>query len=125
MDLISNMFAHIRNAIKLNALTVNIPYSKINIKLLQIFQTEGFILGYEVSNIRYVTVFLKYLSTGSVIKELKRISKPSKRIYMRSKQNYLINNGFSFYILSTPLGLMTNIKAKLSNVGGEVICKIN
>lgn len=125
MDLISNMFSHIKNAIKINELVVNIPYSKINIKLLQIFYIEGFILGYKVNNIKNITVLLKYTSTGSTIKELKRISKPSKRIYIKSKQNYLVNNGLGFYILSTPQGLMTNIAAKFSNMGGEVICKIS
>ena len=82
---------------------------------------EGFIRSYKIDS-NQLDIYLKYRKNKSVIMELKRISKPGKRLYITNKDLYKKKKGI--YILSTSMGIITDLQAKKLNVGGELICMI-
>jgi small subunit ribosomal protein S8 len=127
-DPIADMLTRIRNAGKAKLSSVNIPGSKLKIELANILKTEGFITNYKfVINDKQgiLRIFLKYVLTGNAtIWGLKRISKPSRRIYVKSKNIKPVLNGMGIAIISTSKGIMTDRQAKKENVGGEILCNI-
>ncbi len=133
LDLISDTLTRIRNAqnVRCKEVLLHKPISKFCIKILNVLYKEGYIRGFRVitsdnNNIVSVKVLLKYDFNGQpMIKEIKRISKSGRRFYIPIKSLCKINNGMGTLILSTPKGLMTDEDARLLNVGGEVLCKIN
>ena len=128
VDPIGDMFTRIRNGQMRNLNTVNIPASKFRTKILDILKLEGYITGYylekEDDNKKIIKVNLKYYEGMPVIKEIKRISKPGRRVYSRAKSIPKIHNGLGLAILSTPKGVMTDAEARKNNIGGEIICRI-
>lgn len=133
LDLISDTLTRIKNAqnVRCKSVLLHKPLSKFCMNILNILYKEGFIRGFHLitsdkNNIVRVKVLLKYDSSGQpTIKQIKRISKPGRRFYIPIKSLWKINNGIGILILSTPKGLMTDEDARLLNVGGEVLCKIN
>lgn len=133
LDLISDTLIRIKNGqkIKLNEITLHSPVSKLCLDILNILYKKGLIRGFIITlckkkKINTVKVLLKYDFYGlPLIKNVKRISKPGRRIYSPIKNLWKINNGIGLIILSTPKGLMTDNDARLLNVGGEILCKIN
>ena len=128
-DPISDMFSSIKNAQKINKDVVQFPFSKIKQEILQIFVKEGYISSFDSvdqdNNKKFLKVNLKYTKEGTpAIDSLKRISKPSKRVYLAKKEIYKVLNGFGTLILSTPNGIVTGKDARKSNMGGEVICEV-
>jgi|TARA_B110000263_G_scaffold238910_1_gene240608 small subunit ribosomal protein S8 len=127
-DPIGDMITRIRNA-QLRALhTVNIPGSKFRAKILDVLKQEGYISNYEISsdvkNKSTLVVDLKYHNGFPVIKEIKRISKPGRRIYAKADSISRIQNGLGVAIISTSMGIMSDNDARTKNVGGEIICKV-
>jgi len=127
-DPIGDMFTRIRNGQMRNLNTVNIPASKFRTKILDILKLEGYITGYylekEDDNKKIIKVNLKYYEGMPVIKEIKRISKPGRRVYSRATSIPKIQNGLGMAIISTSQGVMSDIEARKNNIGGEIICKV-
>ena len=127
-DPIADMLTRIRNAILVSYDTVDIPNSKIKLNLAKILKNEGFIKNYKVikdNRQGILKIFLKYDEKGGpLISGLKRVSKPSARIYAKKDKIPLILNGYGINILSTSKGLVTDKEAKKTRIGGEIICSI-
>ena len=128
VDPIGDMITRIRNAQMRMLNKVRVPGSKFREKILDILKQEGYIADYKVlsdSNTKTsLSVDLKYHNGLPVIKEIKRVSKPGRRIYVRATSIPKIKNGLGVAIVSTSIGIMTDNDARSKNVGGEIICKI-
>ena len=128
VDPIGDMITRIRNAQMRMLNKVRVPHSKFREKILDILKQEGYIADYKVlsdSNTKTsLSVDLKYHNGLPVIKEIKRVSKPGRRIYVRATSIPKIKNGLGVAIVSTSIGIMTDNDARSKNVGGEIICKI-
>ena len=127
-DPIGDMITRIRNA-QLRALNnVKVPSSKFRAKILDVLKQEGYIADYKVlsdqKNNGDLSVDLKYDNGLPVIKEIKRISKPGRRIYARADSIPRIQNGLGLAIISTSIGIMSDNDARMKNVGGEIICSV-
>ena len=129
VDPIGDMIARIRNA-QLRVLnTVTIPSSKFRTRVLDVLKQEGYIANYKIlsdnkNKKESLLVDLKYNNGLPVIKEIKRVSKPGRRIYVRATSIPKIKNGLGLAIVSTSIGIMTDNDARSKNVGGEIICKV-
>ena len=128
-DTISDMLTRIRNAHLVKHQIVQIPVTKMSLAIATILKEEGFIEDFECyqeNKREYLLLSLKY--TGkfrkSVISEIKRISKPGLRVYVGSKELPQVLDNLGIAIMSTPKGVMTNLKAKKLGIGGEVLCHI-
>ena len=127
-DPIGDMITRIRNA-QLRALyNVKIPSSKFRAKILDVLKQEGYISNYkllsETNNKSSLVVDLKYYNGLPVIKEIKRVSKPGRRIYAKADSISKIQNGLGLAIVSTSQGIMSDNDARMKNVGGEIICRV-
>ena len=128
MDPIGDMFTRIRNG-QLRLLTkVEMPSSNFRLKVLEVLKNEGFISSYHIekkdNNKVSLVVDLKYYEGIPVIKEIKRVSKPGRRVFSRADSIPRIQNGLGLAIISTNKGVMSDIEARKNNVGGEIICKV-
>lgn len=130
-DPIADMLTRIRNASAVKKKQVYIPFSKIKLEILKILKSEGFISNFEEikpgSNDQKFGGFeveLKYEGGNSVITNIKKISKPGRRVYATSDDLPKVLNNLGIAIMSTSQGVMTNKKAKKLGLGGEIICEI-
>ena len=127
-DPIGDMITRIRNAQMRQLSNVIVPNSKFRTKILDILKQEGFISNYKSLTDSHknfnISVELKYSNGQPVINEIKRISKPGRRIYARATSIPKIQNGFGLAIVSTPQGVMSDNEARIKNVGGEIICRV-
>ena len=127
-DPIGDMITRIRNA-QLRALyNVKIPSSKFREKILQVLKQEGYISNYKLLLDKRkkgsIVVDLKYYNGLPVIKEIRRVSKPGRRIYTKADSIPRIQSGLGIAIVSTSKGIMSDNDARLKNIGGEIICKV-
>jgi small subunit ribosomal protein S8 len=129
MDTIANMLTIIRNGQAVKKETVSIPYSSVKEALAEKMVQAGFLKGVEKKgkkNKKIIDLNLAYTEKGEpMIHEIKRISKPSKRVYTPVNKLKTIRGGFGIQILSTSKGIMTDKEAKKEKVGGEVICIVH
>lgn len=126
-DPIADMFVRIRNAQSVKNEFVNMPSSKLKVEIAKILQEEGYIHGYNLfGDLKKpeLKIMLKYFKEKPVIDVIKRISKPSLRVYCSSRELPKILGGLGIAIVSTSKGLMTDKKARLLREGGEVICHV-
>jgi small subunit ribosomal protein S8 len=127
-DPIGDMFTRIRNGQMRSLNSVIIPSSNFRRSILEILKTEGFIIDYYIekteNNKIDLKINLKYHEGNPVIKEIKRISKPGRRVYSRATSIPRVMNGLGVAILSTPKGVMSDTEARKNNLGGEIICRI-
>ena len=128
VDPIGDMITRIRNA-QLRALNnVIIPSSKFRARILDVLKQEGYIANYKISSDKNkresLLVDLKYSNGLPVIKEIKRVSKPGRRIYAKAGSIAKIQNGLGLAIVSTSIGIMSDNDARTKNVGGEIICRV-
>nr|QPN53980.1 ribosomal protein S8 [Phytophthora novae-guineae] len=121
-DTLSNLFSKIKNGYLAKKSKIVQQKSKQSINILNILVKEGFIKGYKINSKNQLDIYLKYRKNKAVITEIKRLSKPGKRLYITNKDLYKKKTGF--YIISTSIGILTDLQAKKLNVGGELICKI-
>ena len=127
-DPLGDMLTRIRNAQMRRRSTVSSPASKLRRRVLDVLASEGYIRGY--STVDYNTgrsefeIELKYYDGEPVIREIKRVSKPGRRVYSSVKNIPQIANGLGVSILSTPNGVMADHQARDENVGGEVLCEV-
>lgn len=128
-DPISDLLTQIRNAYSAKKDFITVNSSKIKIAILKILKDESFLNDYTIldenKNKKKIKIYLKYYGKKiPIIKKITRISKPSVRIYRKSKKIPKILNGFGIAIISTPIGLLTDKKARELRHGGEIICTI-
>ena len=126
-DPIADMLTRIRNAVRVEHPTVDIPSSKVKRGVADVLKREGYIWDWEeveeqpVSALRLV---LKYPGGESVIQKIQRVSKPVRRVYNRSKDLRPVLNGLGISIISTSSGVLSDREARSQNIGGEVLCQI-
>ena len=127
-DPIGDLIARINNAQMRKKPKVSTPGSRLRVSVLDVLQTEGFIRGYarvDHSDGRSeLEIELKYFDGEPVIREMSRVSKPGRRVYVAVRNLPRINNGLGVAILSTPKGVMADHDAREANVGGEVLCTV-
>ncbi len=127
-DPIGDMFSRIRNGQMRSLNSVNIPSSNFRQNILKILKNEGYINDYFIEksekNKINLKINLKYYEGDPVIKEIKRISKPGRRVYSRANSIPKVMNGLGLAIISTPKGVMSDAEARKNNVGGEIICRV-
>jgi small subunit ribosomal protein S8 len=122
------MLTRIRNAQMRNRPKVSTPASKLRARVLDVLREEGYIRGY--AEIEYgggkteFEIELKYYDGSPVIREIKRVSTPGRRVYSSVQELPTIANGLGVAILSTPKGVMSDTRARAENVGGEILCSV-
>lgn len=124
-DPISDMLTRIRNAQLANKTTVVMPSSKVKVAIVKVLKDEGFVEDFAVrenAGKPSLEIGLKYYAGRPVIERIDRVSKPGLRIYRGANEIPRVMNGLGVAIVSTPKGVMTDRKARASNVGGEVLC---
>ena len=126
-DPLGDMLTRIRNASMRGKSTVRTPASKLRAWVLDVLTDEGYIRGYEkVADTKHpeIEISLKYYEGEPVIRELKRVSTPGRRVYMGVKEIPQVRQGLGVSIVSTPKGVMSDANARSANVGGEVLCTV-
>ncbi|GIX13009.1 MAG: 30S ribosomal protein S8 [Paracoccaceae bacterium] len=127
-DPLGDMLTRIRNAQMRGKSSVRSPASKLRGWVLDVLLAEGYIRGYtrddSVPARPEFVIELKYHDGAPVIRELKRISKPGRRVYKAVKDMPSVRNGLGVAIVSTPKGVMSDAQARADNVGGEVLCTV-
>ncbi|MBW6418730.1 30S ribosomal protein S8 [Celeribacter sp. PS-C1] len=127
-DPIGDMLTRIRNAQLRGKSTVSTPASKLRGWVLDVLLDEGYIRGYEkgtdVNGHPTLEISLKYFEGTPVIRELQRVSKPGRRVYLGVKDIPSVRQGLGVSIVSTPKGVMSDANARANNVGGEVLCTV-
>ncbi len=132
-DPIADMLARTRNALMAKHNMVSIPSSKMKISIARILKDEGYINDYRVvkdEDTQYpvLQLALKYVGDvkhqRAVITDLKRVSKPGRRIYTGVKEIPWVRSGMGIAVLSTPKGVLTGQQARRLNVGGEILCYV-
>ena len=127
IDPIGDLLTRIRNGQLRRKAKISSPNSRLRARLLDVLQEEGFIRGYaevETKGHKELEIELKYHEGEPVIRELKRVSTPGRRVYSSVSELKPHRSGLGVSILSTPQGLMTDTSAREKNVGGEVLCQV-
>ncbi len=128
VDPIGDMLTRIRNGQMRSLNKINIPFSNFRLKILEVLKKEGYIIDFNIKNgekkIKFLSVDLKYYEGQPVIKEIKRVSKPGRRVYSRATSIPKVLNGLGLAILSTSKGVMSDSDAIKNNLGGEIICRV-
>jgi small subunit ribosomal protein S8 len=127
-DPIGDMLTRIRNSQMRGKSTVSTPASKQRARVLDVLQSEGYIRCYEPTTDERghpaFEISLKYFDGTPVIREVKRVSKPGRRVYMSVNDIPVVRQGLGVSIVSTPKGVMSDAAARAANVGGEVLCTV-
>jgi small subunit ribosomal protein S8 len=127
-DPLGDLLTRIRNAQRRGKSTVSSPASKLRVHVLEVLQREGYIRGFtevEKEGRRELDIELKYYDGAPVISEIRRISKPGRRVYSPVRELPLVRNGLGISVLSTPKGVMSDNEARTQNVGGEILCRVS
>lgn len=125
---IGDMVTRIRNGQNAGKETVSVPNSKLRAAVLSVLKDEGFIADFREEKIdekrSNLVIELKYVNGNGAIQEITAVSKPGRRVYSSCAKMPRVLNGLGIAVVSTPNGVMTDHKARLMNVGGEVLCKV-
>lgn len=127
-DPLGDMLTRIRNAQMRRRPKTSTPASGLRGSVLEVLKDEGYIRGYakieQKGAVPEFEIELKYANGEPVIREIKRVSKPGRRVYSPVKDIPTVANGLGVAILSTPKGVMADWRAREENVGGEVLCNV-
>ncbi|RKF16490.1 30S ribosomal protein S8 [Roseovarius spongiae] len=127
-DPIGDLLARIRNSQMRGKSTVTTPASKMRARVLDVLLAEGYIRGYEETTgpdgHPALEIGLKYFDGAPVIREMKRVSKPGRRVYLGVDDIPAVRQGLGVSIVSTSRGVMSDANARSQNVGGEVLCTV-
>lgn len=127
-DPLGDMLTRIRNGQRASKSDVLSPASKLRGNVLEVLKREGYIRGFRQSElsqgISEMKIELKYHDGAPVIREIRRVSKPGRRVYSKIKDLPRVYNGLGISILSTPQGVLSDSEARAANVGGEVLCMV-
>jgi small subunit ribosomal protein S8 len=128
-DPIADLLNRIRNALVIEAPSVDVPYSKLKHQICKVLVEEGFLVQFQVLEQKPANVLriqLKYGPDGEqVIQEIRRISKPGRRVYRGSKELRPVLGGLGIAVVSTSQGILSDRQARVRKLGGEVICEIH
>ena len=128
VDPIGDMLTRIRNGQMRSLNKISIPFSNFRSKILDVLKKEGYIINFIVDkdkdNKKSILVDLKYYEGRPVIREIKRVSKPGRRVYSSATSIPRVRSGLGLAILSTSKGVMSDSEAIKNNLGGEIICRI-
>ncbi len=127
-DPLGDLLTRIRNAQRRGRSNVTSPSSKLRAHVLEVLQREGYIRGFtevEKDGFRELDIELKYYDGAPVISEIRRVSKPGRRVYSAVRDLPLVRNGLGISVLSTPKGVMSDNEARTQNVGGEILCRVS
>jgi small subunit ribosomal protein S8 len=127
-DPLGDMLTRIRNATGRRKTKVSTPASKLRARVLDVLKAEGYIRNYAQVDFdngkSEIEIELKYADNGPVIRDITRVSKPGRRVYVSAKSIPSVANGLGIAILSTPKGVMADHQAREQNVGGELLCRV-
>jgi len=127
-DPVGDMLTRIRNALGRRKTKVTTPASKLRARVLDVLQSEGYIRGYSQTNFEggkaEIEIELKYYEGAPVIREISRISRPGRRVYVSVKAIPDVANGLGINILSTSKGVMADHEARAQNLGGELLARV-
>ncbi len=127
-DPIADLLTRIRNAAAAGHGHFVAPSSKAKEAVLSVLESEGYIRGFKTTptdtNQNDVRVELKYLEGRPVFSEIKRVSKPGRRVYSSCKDMPKVHGGLGVYVVSTSKGVLPDYEARLQNIGGEIICRV-
>lgn len=127
-DPLGDLLTRIRNAQMRRRPKVSTPASKLRAHVLDVLTSEGYIRGYaridHKNGLSELEIELKYSNGQPAIREIKRISKPGRRVYTAVRELTTVANGLGVAILSTPKGVMSDTRAREENVGGEILCNV-
>ena len=127
-DTIADMLTTIRNGFLLSKEFVCTPSSKLKLNILKILQEEGYIKSFKENKIKKgikeIKITLSYIDGKPSIKLISRISKPGRRVYSKIKNLPSYFKGYGVTIVSTSKGVMTDKKARISNLSGEILCQV-
>ena len=127
-DPLADMLTRIRNGQQRHKTSVNSPASKLRANVLEVLKREGFIRGYsrheEDAGKPELVIELKYYEGEPVIRRIRRVSRPGRRVYSGVKDLPKVRNGLGISILSTPRGVLSDAEARDNHVGGEVLCEV-
>jgi len=125
-DPIGDLLTRIRNGQKARQAAIECPASGLREHVCEVMQREGYIRGFKLETAeggkKQLRIELKYAEGQPVIKEIRRVSRPGRRVYTSIKTLKPVYNGLGISILSTPKGVMSDNEARVANVGGEVLC---
>lgn len=127
-DPIGDLLTRIRNGQAARLSSIHSPASKLRANVLEVLKREGYIRDYSVqqkdNGYSELNIELKYSEGQPVIREIKRVSKPGRRVYSQIKDVPRVYNGLGISILSTPRGVLSDREAQEANVGGEILCRV-
>jgi small subunit ribosomal protein S8 len=129
-DPIADMLTRLRNALSRGNETVLVPYSRLKSSILEVIKNRGLIENFEVVEAnksgtkKNLVVQLKYIQGKPAITDLKRVSKPGRRVYTDYKNIPTIKNNYGFVILSTSKGILDTFSARKGKLGGEIMCEL-
>ncbi len=127
-DPLGDMLTRIRNGQRAHKSAIESPASRLRSNVLEVLQSQGFILGYSDTEmnpgIAELRIDLKKHECAPVIREIHRVSKPGRRVYSKIRDLPRVYNGLGISILSTPQGVLSDSEARAANVGGEVLCTV-
>jgi small subunit ribosomal protein S8 len=128
-DPVSDMLLRIRNALTARKKTVDIPASRLKVSIIRIFKDEGYIKNYRIlkdNRQGVLRVYLKYVKDGrgSIIRNLKRVSTPGRRVYLPIHRIPRPDGGLGIAVVSTSKGLFTDKECRREKVGGEVLLEV-
>lgn len=130
-DPIADMLTRVRNALTAGKLKVIVPKSNIKVEIARILKEEGYVEDYSIGDetpVPLIHIQLKYFGSRRdrrpVITQLRRISKPGRRVYRKRSELPIVLSGTGIAIVTTPKGVMTAQQARRNGVGGEVLCYI-
>lgn len=127
-DPLGDMLTRIRNAYGRNKSTCLTPASTLRTRVLDVLKSEGYIRDFSQTDFdngkSEISIELKYFDGKPVVREISRVSKPGRRVYVSAKSIPSVANGLGIAILSTPKGVMADHQAREENVGGEILCQV-
>lgn len=127
-DPISDMLTRIRNAAMVKAHEIQMPLSRMKFGIAKILESEGFLSEVKTTEHNDRPVLTAKISYGEdgvpKVSNLKRISKPGRRVYVKADDLVTVRSGYGIAIISTPNGLMTGLEARKRRLGGELICEV-
>jgi small subunit ribosomal protein S8 len=129
-DPLGDMLTRIRNGQQARKNVVSTPGSRMRSNVLEVLKREGYIRGFskldseQTINASELSIELKYYEGEPVIREIKSVSKPGRRVYSKIDDLPRVFNGLGISIISTPQGVMSDNEARAANVGGEVLCQV-
>lgn len=127
-DPIADMLTRIRNAVRVERPHVDMPLSRLKLGVAEVLKREGYIWDYkevDAQPVKHLRIELKYGPNGErVIQQIRRVSKPGRRVFSKSRDLRPVLNGLGISILSTSKGMVSDREARQQNLGGEVLCEV-